>query len=84
MSDNKENTEIMYYHTDKTISFESQEQYLVDYDKIQNVDDLKTLFRILIQALGGDIDSRTIISIQPSKFDAEKYHFLKKLVDHKE
>lgn len=79
MSDNKENTEIMYYHTDKTFSFETPKQYLVDYDKIQTVDDMKTLFRILIQALGGDINSRTIISIQPSKFDTEKYHFLEKI-----
>lgn len=79
MSDNEEKMEIMYYHTDKTISFETPKQYLVDYDKIQDVGDLKNLFRILIQALGGDINSRTIISIQPSKFDAEKYHFLEKI-----
>lgn len=79
MSDNEEKMEIMYYHTDKTISFEAPKQYLVDYDKIQDVGDLKNLFRILIQALGGDINSRTIISIQPSKFDAEKYHFLEKI-----
>lgn len=72
-----------YYYKDEGFKFESFEHYVVDYDEIRTIDDVTGLIQILIQALGGGDTRRTIVSIQPSKFDVEKYHFLKKMVDDK-